>query len=98
MGYGILAKDPEAESVDGLSIWAQNQNTPMSIANDDWRNKQSCIHFFYRNVLLWTHKKIISVRPVLGKGLSSLPGVECSSVKFFNLAEHSNCLFQTLYL
>lgn len=35
MGYGILAKDPEAESVDGLSIWAQNQNTPMSIANDD---------------------------------------------------------------
>lgn len=35
MGYGILAKDPEAESVDGLSIWTQNQNTLMSIANDD---------------------------------------------------------------
>lgn len=46
MGYGILAKDPEAQSVDGLSIWAQNQNTLMSIANDDGRNKQSCIHFF----------------------------------------------------
>lgn len=35
MGYGILAKDPEAESVDDLSIWAQKQNTFMSIANDD---------------------------------------------------------------
>lgn len=52
MGYGILAKDPEAQSVDGLSIWAQNQNTLMSIANDDGRNKQSCIHFFCHNVLL----------------------------------------------
>lgn len=35
VGYGILAQDPEAESVDDLSIWAQKQNTFMSIANDD---------------------------------------------------------------
>lgn len=35
MGYGILAKDPEAESVDDLSICAEIQNTLMSIANDD---------------------------------------------------------------
>lgn len=34
MGYGILEKDPEAESVDDLSIRAQNQNTSVSIAND----------------------------------------------------------------
>jgi hypothetical protein len=44
VGYGILAKNPEAECVDDLSIWTQ-KNTFMPIANDDCKNKQSCIHF-----------------------------------------------------
>ena len=49
MGYGILAKNPEAECVDDLSIWVpkkKKRNTFMSIANDDCKNKQSCIRFF----------------------------------------------------
>lgn len=45
MGYGILAKNPGAECVDDFSIWTQKKNTFMSIANDDCKNKQSCVHF-----------------------------------------------------
>lgn len=48
MGYGILAKNPEAECVDDFSIWTQKKkkNTFMSIANDGYKNKQSRLHFF----------------------------------------------------
>lgn len=45
MGYGILAKNPGAECVDDFSMWTQKKNTFMSIASDDCKNKQSCVHF-----------------------------------------------------
>lgn len=31
MGYGILAKDPEAECVDDLSIWTQKKRIPLCL-------------------------------------------------------------------
>jgi hypothetical protein len=49
VGYGILAKNPEAECVDDLSIWTQ-KNTFMPIANDDCKNK--AVFIFWHVVFL----------------------------------------------
>lgn len=44
MGYGILAKNPETECVDDVSIWTKKEKekkTVMSIAKDDWKKKKA---------------------------------------------------------
>lgn len=55
MVYGILAKNPEAECVDDVSIWTQikkkerqskkRKKNRMSNAKDDRKKKKICVHF-----------------------------------------------------
>lgn len=54
MVYGILAKNPEAECVDDVSIWTQikkkdkekRKKNRMSNAKDDRKKKKkTCVHF-----------------------------------------------------
>lgn len=49
-GYGILAKDLEAECVDDLSIWTLKKNTFMPIVNDNCK-KQTKLYSLLGSVI-----------------------------------------------
>lgn len=83
MGYGILAKNPEAECVDDLSMWAPKKNTFMSIANDDCKNKQSRIRFFGSVIFLRIFLKRNFV--LLRKAYSFLQADFSEALKYYSI-------------